>query len=126
MSEKRREKTKRRGNQYNLYGIVYPGEFRPAYKRYDLWEWYPKTGACPVSREITGRCGAVFDAVYNPVKTKLIQYAEEAGIAAVGGMSMLVLQAVSAHEIWDGDSYADEQINTIISDAAKIVERDFN
>lgn len=87
---------------------------------------YPKTGACPVSREITGRCGAVFDAVYNPVKTKLIQYAEEAGIAAVGGMSMLVLQAVSAHEIWDGDSYADEQINTIISDAAKIVERDFN
>lgn len=87
---------------------------------------YPKTGACPVSREITGRCGAVFDAVYNPVKTRLIQYAEEAGIAAVGGMSMLVLQAVSAHEIWDGDSYADEQINTIISDAAKIVERDFN
>lgn len=87
---------------------------------------YPKTDACPVSREITGRCGAVFDAVYNPVKTKLIQYAEEAGIAAVGGMSMLVLQAVSAHEIWDGDSYADEQINTIISDAAKIVERDFN
>lgn len=87
---------------------------------------YPKTDACPVSREIIGRCGAVFDAVYNPVKTKLIQFAEEMGITAVGGMSMLVLQAVSAHEIWDGDSYTDEQINKIISEAAEIVERDFN
>lgn len=87
---------------------------------------YPKTDACPVSREIISRCGAVFDAVYNPVKTKLIQYAEEMGKTAVGGMSMLVLQAVSAHEIWDGDSYTDEQINKIISESAEIVEQDFN
>lgn len=87
---------------------------------------YPKADACPVSKEIIDHCGAVFDAVYNPVKTKLIQYAEEIGINAVGGLSMLVLQAVSAHEIWDGDSYTDDQINKIISEAAEIVERDFN
>ena len=95
-----------------------------------LWEWYLRPERqCPVTAREINRpgCRSGFRTpFYNPVKTKLIQYAEEAGIAAVGGMSMLVLQAVSAHEIWDGDSYADEQINTIISDAAKIVERDFN
>lgn len=86
---------------------------------------YPKTDACPVSKDIINRCGAVFDAVYNPAKTKLIQYAEEAGIPAVGGMSMLVLQAVTAHEIWDGDNYTDEQIKSIINESTEIVKRDF-
>ena len=38
---------------------------------------------------------------------------------------MLVLQAVVAHEIWDGDSYTQEQINKIIKDSVEIVDRDF-
>lgn len=86
---------------------------------------YPKTGECPVSEEIIGNCKAVFDVIYNPTKTKLVEIAERKGIPAVGGMSMLVLQAVKAHEIWDGDSYSDEQINKIIDEAVEIVERDF-
>lgn len=86
---------------------------------------YPKTDACPVSEEVIGNCNAVFDAIYNPTKTKLIKIAESKGIPAVGGMSMLVLQAVTAHEIWDGDSYTDEQISRIINESIEIVERDF-
>lgn len=86
---------------------------------------YPKTDACPVSEEIIGNCKAVFDVIYNPTKTKLVEIAERKGIPAVGGMSMLVLQAVKAHEIWDGDSYSDEQINKIIDESVEIVERDF-
>lgn len=87
---------------------------------------YPKTDMCPVNEEVIVNCKAVFDAIYNPTKTKLIQIAEKNGILAVGGMSMLVLQAVVAHEIWDGDSYTDEQINKIISESVEIVDRDFN
>lgn len=86
---------------------------------------YPKTDACPVSEEIIGNCKAVFDVIYNPTKTKLVEIAERKGIPAVGGMSMLVLQAVKAHEIWDSDSYSDEQINKIIDESVGIVERDF-
>ncbi len=86
---------------------------------------YPNVDACPVSEEVIGNCGAVFDAIYNPTKTKLIKTAESKGILAVGGMSMLVLQAVVAHEIWDGDSYTNEQIEKIISEATEIVDRDF-
>ncbi len=86
---------------------------------------YPKVDACPVSEELIGNCKAVFDVIYNPTKTKLMQIAEEKGILAVGGMSMLVLQAVIAHEIWDGDSYTDEQIDKIIAESMEIVDRDF-
>lgn len=86
---------------------------------------YPKTDACPVSEDLIGNCKAVFDVIYNPTKTKLVKIAESKGIPAVGGMSMLVLQAVTAHEIWDGDSYTEEQVSRIINESIDIVERDF-
>ena len=86
---------------------------------------YPKSDACPVSEEVIGNCGAVFDAIYNPTKTKLVTVAESKGITASGGMSMLVLQAVVAHEIWNGDSYTKEQIDKIINESVEIVNRDF-
>ena len=86
---------------------------------------YPKSDACPVSEEVIGNCGAVFDAIYNPTKTKLVTIAESKGITAIGGMSMLVLQAVVAHESWDGDSYTKEQIDKIINESVEIVNRDF-
>jgi shikimate dehydrogenase len=47
------------------------------------------------------------------------------GKQAVGGMAMLVWQAVSAHEIWDGDSYTDQQVQAIIEEMYEKVERDF-
>lgn len=75
---------------------------------------YPKVQACPVSDEIISSCSYVFDAVYNPVETQLIKKAVSMGKTAVGGATMLVYQAVKAHEIWDGDFYTDEEVNRII------------
>ena len=43
---------------------------------------------------------AVFDVVYNPLKTKLIQSAESRGITAAGGLCMLVWQAVVASSLF--------------------------
>lgn len=86
---------------------------------------YPKSDACPVSDEIIADCGGVFDVIYNPVKTQLVKKAEAMGIKAVGGMAMLVLQAVKAHEIWNNDFYTDEQIAEIIEKSEKKVEADF-
>ena len=86
---------------------------------------YPKCDACVVSDEVISCAGFVFDAIYNPKETLLIQKAKAMGKTAVGGMAMLVLQAVSAHEIWDGDSYTDEEINAIISEMYQRVESDF-
>lgn len=86
---------------------------------------YPKIENCPVSDEIIQKCNAVFDLIYNPSETKLMQKAKGMGKKAVGGMAMLVWQAVSAHRIWDGDEYTQNEVNGIIDEINEIVKRDF-
>ena len=86
---------------------------------------FPKVDNCPLSDEIISKCGAVFDAIYNPVETKLVQKFKSQGKKAVGGMAMLVLQAVKAHELWDNDTYSNDEINEIIKQSNEKVEKDF-
>lgn len=42
----------------------------------------------------------VFDTVYNPIRTKLLQQAEAAGAPTIGGIEMFVRQAVAQFETW--------------------------
>ncbi len=86
---------------------------------------YPNGNNCPVSDEVIENCDYFFDAIYNPIKTVLVKKAEALGKTAVGGMAMLVGQAVAAHEIWNGDSYTEEQVSEIIRSAEKKVNEDF-
>lgn len=79
---------------------------------------FPRVEAQPVSDEIINKSANVFDAVYNPLETVLIKKAKANGANAVGGMSMLVWQAVVSHEHWDGSTYAVEDINKLCLDAA--------
>lgn len=46
----------------------------------------------------------VYDIVYNPVKTLLIQEAQKRGLKTIGGLDMLIYQAERAIEIWTGQS----------------------
>lgn len=86
---------------------------------------YPNADACPVSEKVIDNCANVFDAVYNPNETILVKTAKKLGKNAVGGMSMLVLQAVAAHEIWYGASFTKEQIDELIADASEAVMKMF-
>ncbi len=45
---------------------------------------------------------AVYDLVYNPAETRLVQAARRAGLPAVGGLGMLVEQAALSFERWTG------------------------
>ncbi len=45
----------------------------------------------------------VFDLVYNPGQTKLLQQAQQAGAKAIGGLGMLVHQGAAAFELWTGE-----------------------
>ncbi len=54
----------------------------------------------PVAEELISSQSLVYDVVYNPVKTPLLQIAEKAGIRALGGLTMLVYQGVAAFELW--------------------------
>jgi shikimate 5-dehydrogenase len=51
--------------------------------------------------ELAG-AGCVYDLVYNPLETKLLRAAREAGCQTLGGLEMLVAQAKVQFELWTG------------------------
>lgn len=57
------------------------------------------------------KSSGVIDIIYSPLKTKILCDAEEFGKIAVNGLDMLVFQAVSAFEIWNGITADDESIS---------------
>ena len=83
----------------------------------------PKAGISPVSGEAVARGGAVFDAVYNPEETELLKLAAKAGVPGVGGLEMLVYQAVAAHAFWFGWSFREEDLDRLIRDAREELEK---
>ena len=80
---------------------------------------FPHSDEQPVSDSVIVECAAVYDAIYNPLDTVLVQKARSNGAAAEGGMSMLVWQAVVAHEKWDGSRYDKEDIARLCADCAE-------
>jgi shikimate dehydrogenase len=83
---------------------------------------YPKTENCAVSDEMIENCGSFFDVIYNPTETLLMKKARALGRTAVGGASMLVYQAVKAHEYWYGGSFDDDAVGKIILEVEKHVD----
>lgn len=86
---------------------------------------YPHAEECPITDDVIAKCAVVFDAIYNPVQTTLMKKATSFGRQAVGGMGMLVWQAVIAHEIWDNAKYDDKEIFQLVKDMEAVVMRDF-
>lgn len=82
---------------------------------------FPNVDACPVSDELIERSDAVFDVIYNPLETQLIKKAKALGKPAENGMAMLVWQAVSAHKIWDGDEYTEDEVRKIIGEVSGLI-----
>ena len=80
---------------------------------------YPNPDEMPVSREVLEDTDYVFDAVYNPMDTKLVKTARECGCKALGGLSMLVWQAAAAHQIWDGSQYTCDEIAALCEETKR-------
>lgn len=79
---------------------------------------YPNVGVCNLDVAAMAGLEAVVDVVYNPNKTELILRAEEAGVpVAVGGLEMLVAQAVYAAEYFLGTKFGDaeQKIRTVVA-----------
>ena len=70
---------------------------------------YPHNGQRPVDLAAFPHCEAVYDIVYNPERTALMLQAEALGIPAFGGLHMLVAQAKSASELWQGKAIPDTE-----------------
>ena len=76
---------------------------------------YPNNGLSPIDLSIFPHCCGVLDMIYNPAKTALVLDAEERGIPAVGGLYMLVAQAVKAFEFFTGETAEDAIIESIVA-----------
>ena len=59
---------------------------------------YPDNGRIPVDLSLFHKLSGVVDVIYNPMKTELVRQAEKRNIPCTTGLSMLVAQAVRAHE----------------------------
>jgi shikimate dehydrogenase len=62
----------------------------------------PDSEKSPVVKGILGNFRWVVDIIYNPLKTKLLRDAEEAGCIALSGMGMFVHQGAEQIKIWMG------------------------
>lgn len=82
---------------------------------------YPKVEFMPCDEDVLKGVKTVFDVVYNPRDTLLVRTATKHGVKAMSGMAMLVLQAVAAHEIWNGSVFNEEDIKLLISDMEALV-----
>ncbi len=80
---------------------------------------YPKTGVSAVDLEKLQKVEAVFDAVYNPLKSKLVLDAKKKNITAVGGLYMLVSQAAYAVEKFIDVPVDNEKVDKIFRNIYK-------
>jgi len=63
---------------------------------------YPNVGESPLEAQELN-CRLVFDTIYRPRRTKLLELAERRGIETVSGVEMFVAQGAAQWEIWTGE-----------------------
>jgi len=61
---------------------------------------FPDVNQTPVPKNILKKGMIVFDAVYNPIETRLLREANENGCHTVNGLSMFINQAAEQFRLW--------------------------
>jgi len=80
----------------------------------------PADNASPVPAGLLAKVPAVFDVVYNPLKTKLLSEAAAAGAQTISGVDMLAWQGALAFEKWTGKT---APIDLMREEAVKMLEQ---
>jgi shikimate dehydrogenase len=83
----------------------------------------PADNASPVPAGLLDKVPAVFDIVYNPLKTKLLKQAAAVGAKTISGIDMLAWQGALAFEKWTGQK---APIELMRQEAVKMLEQHEN
>lgn len=75
---------------------------------------HPNADKTPFPKERLKKGMIVFDAVYNPLKTRLLREAENAGCITIQGVELFVNQAVDQFELWTGQTAPKELMMEIV------------
>ena len=79
---------------------------------------HPDLSPLPDDFEFEG-CRVCYDLNYRPAKTLFLQRAEQAGCRIIGGLSMLVRQAVISYNIWTTSELEIEEVSKAIIKSLK-------
>ncbi len=77
---------------------------------------WPKVDATPVPSALLRPGVAVVESVYNPVHTRLLREAEEAGATTATGLGWFVDQAAAQCELWTGRDAPWEVMEQVVRD----------
>ena len=82
----------------------------------------PQEAESPFPKRLLRKGMTVMDIVYRPLRTQLLQDAEDQGCETIDGLQMLAYQGAAQLEIWTGQSPDGEQIK---ADLRKTLERKY-
>lgn len=74
---------------------------------------YPNVESSPVSKDVIRNFDTVVDLIYNPLETVFLKIGKELDKKTIGGLYMLVAQAVKAQEIWQDTDIKEDVIRKI-------------
>jgi len=77
-------------------------------------------GKSPLSLETIPSTALVYDLIYNPSPTPLLQLAQRAGANILGGLPMLVYQGVASFELW---TQRKAPVDIMLKKAEEVLER---
>ncbi len=78
---------------------------------------HPNEDATPVRADRLREGQVVYDAVYNPLETRLTREARDAGCRTVPGIDHFVRQAVEQFELWTGETAPVETMRQVVVNA---------
>lgn len=80
-------------------------------------------GQSPLNIEVIPNNVLIYDLVYNPWLTPLLQLAQKAGARTLGGLPMLVYQGAASFELWTG---REPPVDIMFNSAEQMLTRLFN
>lgn len=75
----------------------------------------PHAEQCPIPANIHLHPGlAVYDVIYNPLETQLLQRAKQAGCTTIEGLSLLLWQGAEAFRLWTGKQMPIDAVKKVL------------
>ncbi len=84
---------------------------------------YPNSDSSPIGSEIVSKFEVCFDAVYNPLETKLLEIAKENGLIVINGLYMLVGQALDSFTIYTGIEVTNDDFTNVYREVEDLLRK---